>query len=93
MEMRFGDKLLHRLEGVPGVPLSFLPGLPRIELAGLDTVRVEQHRGLAAYGSELVVVRCSGAELRVRGSGLILESMTAGELQLKGRILALELVY
>ena len=56
-------------------------------------MRVEQHRGLAAYGPELVVVRCSGAELHVRGSGLTLEAMTAVELQLRGKIFALELVY
>ena len=91
--MRFGGKLLKRLDGGSDLPLTFSPGLPRVELEGLKTVRVEQHRGLAAYGPELVVVRCSGAELRVRGSGLTLETMTAGELQLRGRILALELVY
>ena len=91
--MRLGRNLLRRLDGGSTMPLSFLPGLPRIELEGLETVRVEQHRGLAAYGPELVVVHCSGAELHVRGSGLTLESMTAGELQLRGRILALELVY
>ena len=91
--MRFGRKLLGKLEGSSEGPLNFLPGLPRIELEGLDTVRVEQHRGLAAYGSELVVVRCMGAQLHIRGSGLTLEAMTAGELQLRGKILALELVY
>ena len=91
--MRFGRKLLRRLEGESRLPLAFLPGLPRIELEGLDTVRVEKHRGLSAYGPELVVVRCSGAELHVRGSGLTLETMTAEMLQLRGRILSLELVY
>lgn len=91
--MRFAKKLLRRLEGGSDLPLAFVPGLPRIELEGLERVRVEQHRGLAAYGAELVVVRCSGAELQVRGSGLTLEAMTAGELQLRGKIFALELVY
>ncbi len=91
--MQFGGKLLRRVDGGSKLPLTFVPGLPRIELEGLDTVRVEQHRGLAAYDSNLVVVRCSGAELHVHGNGLTLESMTAGELQLRGRILNLELVY
>ena len=91
--MRFAGKLLKKLDGGSELPLAFIPGLPRIELEGLERVRVEQHRGLAAYGSELVVVRCSGVQLHVRGSGLTLEVMTAGELQLRGRIFALELVY
>ena len=91
--MQFGRKLLAKLEGESKLPLTFVPGLPRVELEGLDTVRVEQHRGLAAYDPDLVVVRCSGARLLVRGSRLTLESMTAGELKLRGRILALELEY
>jgi len=91
--MRFGKKVLHALEGTTDLPLSFAAGLPRVELEGLDTLRVEQHRGLAAYGPELVVVRCTGADLRVRGSRLTLETMTVGELKLRGRILALELVH
>lgn len=91
--MRLGKKLLRTLEGGTELPLAFVPGLPRVELEGLDTVRVERHRGLAAYGPELVVVRCAGAELQVRGSRLTLVAMTAAELRLRGRILALELVY
>jgi len=91
--MRLGGKLLRKLDGGSELPLAFLSGLPRIEMEGLNAVRVEMHRGLAAYGPELVVVRCTGAELHVRGSGLTLEVMTAEELRLRGRILALELVY
>ena len=91
--MQIGGKLLRRLDGGSMLPLTYIPGLPRVELEGLDTLRIEQHRGLAAYGPELVVVRCTGAELHVRGSRLTLESMTAAEVKLRGRILALELVY
>ena len=91
--MRLGKKLLQALEGKSDLPMAFAPGQPRVELEGTETLHVEQHRGLAAYGPELVVVRCSGAELLVRGSRLTLEAMTAGELQLQGKIFVLELVY
>ena len=91
--MRIGKNVLHALEGRVDLPLSFALGQPRVELESLNTLRVEQHRGLAAYGPELVVVRCSGADLHVRGSGLALEAMTARELKLRGRILSLELRY
>lgn len=91
--MQLGKKLLRSLEEKADLPLSFAAGLPRVELEGLDTLRIEQHRGLAAYGPELVVVRCSGVNLQVRGSGISLEAMTVRELKLRGRILALELVY
>ena len=91
--MQAGRKLLSALEGRSDLPLSFAAGLPRVELVGLDSLRVEQHRGLAAYGPELVVVRCAGVDLYVRGSGLSLESMTVGQLSLRGRVFALELRY
>ena len=91
--MQIGKKLLHALEERTDLPLAFAAGLPRVELEGLDTVRVEQHRGLKAYGPELVVVRCAGADLEIRGSRLSLEAMTVKELRLRGRILALELRY
>ena len=91
--MRLGKRLLQTLEGKTELPLAFAVGQPRIELAGTGSVRVEQHRGLAAYGPELVVVRCSGAELLVRGSRLTLESMSVRELKLRGVILALEYRY
>lgn len=76
-----------------GLPLDYAAGLPRLELTGLRQLRVEQHRGLLEYGPETVVVRTAGASIRVRGSGLTLEAMTAGELTLSGEIFALELVY
>jgi sporulation protein YqfC len=91
--MPLGKKLLHALEGRTDLPLAFAAGLPRIEVEGLDTVRIEQHRGLAAYGPELVVVRCTGADLEIRGSRLTLEAMTVREMKLRGRILGLELRY
>ena len=82
--MRLGKRLLQTLEGKTDLPLSFALGQPRIELEGTGSVRVEQHRGLAAYGPELVVVR---------GSRLTLESMSVRELRLRGLILALEYRY
>ncbi len=91
--MRLEKRLLQSLEGRPDRRRAFPSGQPHVELEGMRRVRVEQHRGLAAYGPELVVVRCAGAELFVRGSSLTLESMSLRELRLRGQIFALEFRY
>ena len=75
------------------MPLEYAAGMPNVTVTGLSSVRVEQHRGLAAYGTELVVVRGRGAEIHIRGSGLLLETMNVEQLTLRGRISAVELVY
>ena len=91
--MGFGEELLRAAAERTDLPLEYASGLPRVELDGPELLRVEPHRGLAAYGPELVVVRCGNGELRVRGSGLRLETMTNREVKLRGRVRSLELAY
>ena len=75
--MGFGEKLLRAAAERTDLPLEYASGLPRVELDG----------------PELVVVRCGNGELRVRGSGLRLETMTNREVKLRGRVRSLELAY
>ena len=66
-------------------------GLPRVELIGRGELRMENHRGILSYGEDEVMVSGGGLILRVRGSGLELKAMNAGELLITGRISAVEL--
>lgn len=88
-----GKKHLQAASALLRMPLEYAAGAPNVTILGLNRVRVDRHRGLAAYGTELVVVRGRGAEIRIRGSGLLLESMSVEHLTLRGRISAVELVY
>ena len=66
-------------------------GVCRVELLGRGELRMENHRGILAYGEEETLI--SGGEIlvRVRGAGLTLRAMTGEELLLTGTILSVEL--
>lgn len=66
-------------------------GLPVVELTGDRQLRMENHRGILAYGDREILVSAGSLLLRVQGEGLKLKAMTAGELLVTGRIRCLEL--
>ena len=76
-----------RLLDIPGEAA----GLPRIEVVGRNELRMENHKGILAYGEEETVISGGGLLVRVRGSGLTLRAMTGEELLLTGEIAAVEL--
>ena len=62
-----------------------------MELIGDRELRMENHRGILAYGSEEIHISGGKLILKVRGEGLELRSMNAGELLITGQIRAVEL--
>jgi len=89
-ERKRKEALLERAAQVFDIPGQVV-GLPRVELIGRGELRMENHRGILAYGEEEILVSGGGMVLRVVGSGLELKAMTAGELRITGTISALEL--
>ena len=82
------------LEGVAelfDLPADALASLPRLELVGDKELRMENHRGILAYGTEEIHISGGRLVLRVRGEELELRAMNAGELLITGRIRGLEL--
>ncbi len=79
------EKTAQLLE-VPGQAV----GLPKVELVGRGELRMENHRGILAYGREEILVSGGKLLIRVRGSELELKAMNAGELLITGTILAIE---
>ncbi len=66
-------------------------GLPRVELVGRHEVRMENHRGILAYGQEEIMVSGGKVIVKIIGSGLELKAMNAAELLITGTIAAVEL--
>ena len=60
--------------------------LPRVELVGNRELRMENHRGILAYGTEEIHISGGKLILKIRGEDLELRSMNAGELLITGRI-------
>ena len=74
------------------LPADVVTGMPRLEMIGSRQLYVEHHAGILAYSQERIDANTAAGVLRVRGSGLTLLAMTAGELRIGGEIAAVEWV-
>lgn len=66
-------------------------GLPRVVVTGRHELRVSNHRGILAYAPEEITVSAGSLLIKIRGEGLELRAMTAGELLITGTVDAVEL--
>lgn len=73
------------------LPADVLAGLPRIELVGDRELRMENHKGILAYGTEEIHVSAGAYGVRILGEGMELRAMTGTELLVTGRITSVTL--
>ena len=85
------EGILERTAQVFDLPGDVVAGLPRIELTGNRELRMENHKGILAYGTEEIHVSGGKLVVKVRGDGLELRAMNASELLITGTILGVEL--
>ena len=81
---RFG--FLERTAEMFDLPADALAGLPKLELVGDGELRVENHKGILAYGREEIHVSGGVFLIRIAGQGLELRAMTGIELLITGKI-------
>ena len=84
------DGLLERAAQAFEIPGETV-GLPRVELVGQHEARMENHRGILAYGKEEIVVSGGKLLVRFRGEGLELKAMTENELLITGTVFSAEI--
>ena len=84
------DGLLERTAQALDLPGDVV-GLPKVELTGRHEVRMENHRGILAYGREEIMVSGGKLIFKIRGSDLELKAMNANELLITGTVLGVEL--
>lgn len=63
-----------------------VPNLPIVEIAGERRVLVENHHGVAAYGSERILVKVNFGSVCICGCNLEMIHMTKNQLVISGRI-------
>lgn len=85
------ESLLEKTAEVFDLPGDLVAGMPRVEITGNRELRMENHKGILAYGSEEIHVSGGKLILKVRGVNLELRSMNAGELLITGTILGVDL--
>lgn len=85
------EGLLAKASRMLDLPGDVVAGLPRLELIGKSELRMEQHRGILAYGPEEIHISGGKLVIRVKGQGLELRAMNPTELLITGEITAVEL--
>ena len=85
------EGLLEKTAEVFDLPGDVVAGLPRVELLGDRQLRMENHRGILAYGTEEIHISGGKLIVKVRGSGLALRAMNASELLITGEIAGVDL--
>ena len=83
--------LLERTADLLDLPADALTDLPRLELVGDRELRVENHKGILAYGAEEIHVSGGAFVVRITGRELELRAMTGLELLITGHIAAIQL--
>ena len=81
---RFG--FLERAAEMFDLPADAVAGLTRLELVGDGELRVENHKGILAYGSEEIHISGGVYLIKVSGQDLELRAMTGFELLITGKI-------
>ena len=80
------EGLLEKTAEVLDLPGDVVAGLPRLELTGSRELRMENHKGILAYGSQEIHISGGKLVIKVRGSNLELKSMNASQLLITGEI-------
>ncbi|OUQ80671.1 YabP/YqfC family sporulation protein [Flavonifractor sp. An100] len=83
--------LMERTAELFDLPADALSSLPRLELVGDGELRMENHKGILAYGSEEIHVSGGSFVVKIMGQGLELRAMTGLELLITGQIRQIQL--
>lgn len=86
------EGVLEKTAELLDLPADGVAGLPHLSLIGDRELRVENHQGILAYGTEEIHVGGGRLVIRVRGTALRLRAMNAAELLITGQIFAVELM-
>lgn len=83
---------LERTAELFDLPVDAVAGVPRLELVGDGELRVENHKGILAYGREEIHVSGGVFLVKITGQDLELRAMTGIELLITGKITQVTLV-
>ena len=86
------SRFLERTAELFDLPAEAVAGLPKLELVGDGELRMENHKGILAYGREEIHVSGGDWVVKIAGEGLELRAMTGLELLITGKISQITLV-
>ena len=83
--------LMEKTAQLMELPADVLAGLPRLELIGDGELRIENHKGILAYGTQEIHVSGGAFLVKISGTDLELRAMTGLELLITGHIEQIQL--
>ena len=83
--------LMERTAELFDLPADALASVPRLELVGDRELRMENHKGILAYGSQEIHVSGGSFVVKIAGEELELRAMTGLELLITGQIRQIQL--
>lgn len=84
------EGLLEKTAEVFDLPGDVVAGLPRLELLGDRQFRMENHKGILAYGADEIHISGGKLVVKIRGAHLELRAMNASELLITGDIFGVD---
>ena len=85
-------KILGEAAELFDLPVDLVTGMPHVEVLGNRQFYMENHRGIISYSDREISISGSGMILQVKGAELVLVSMTAQALRIRGEIERIEWV-
>ncbi len=79
-------RFLERTAEMFDLPADGIAGVPRLELVGDGELRVENHKGILAYGREEIHISGGIYLIKISGQDLEMRAMTGIELLITGKI-------
>lgn len=86
-----GLSVPERVSACFDLPIETAVGITRVTIAGNHRVHVENHKGIAEYGDQHIVIHGSRQDIVICGRDLRLRSMSNYELVILGNVQTLEL--
>ena len=85
-------RLLEKAAEAFDLPADVIAGLPRLELVGDKELRMENHKGILAYGTQEIHVSGGIFGVKICGDDLELRVMNGLELLITGQIRTIQIV-
>jgi len=84
--------LLERAADAFDLPADVIAGVPRLELVGDRELRMENHKGILAYGTQEIHVSGGIFGVKICGDDLELRVMNGLELLITGQISSIQII-
>ncbi len=89
--MKEHKSLVEKLTSAADLNAEPIPGMPLVEIAGVNRVYVENHRGVALYTDTEIRVKVKYGQVHFCGNGLKLSCIAKEYLMISGKINAVYL--